>query len=371
MRVLHLGKYCPEFREGGIEIFSTDLINYLNSQKIKADMLCFSKANYKRGCYYNSKLSFVLNSAPISWAYTKVFFHIKDNYDILHIHSPNPLAEMLSLVFKGRKIIHWHSDIVQQKLSYLAYKPIQNVVLKSSDVIIVTSPNYLFSSQQLKNFEKKIKVIPLGVNPKRLKNLEIKTQYYNYLKSLKQKKKKIIISIGRLVEYKGYPYLIEAARYLPHDFVVLIIGKGPLFLKLKNLIIRYNLKDRVYILPDVDNVNPFLKESHVVCLPSISRNEAFGLVLLEALFWGKPLITTDVEGSGMNFVNLNGITGLVVPPRNPKALSRAILAILEDDQKYHFFSLNAKKRFQEFTIDKVGDKIINLYRELVYDNRNV
>jgi len=365
MRVLHLGKFCPQFLKGGIEIFTSDLIEYLNSKGIKTDVLCFSDKKGKYSYYYNNKILTITNSAPFSIDYIKTFFLIKKDYDILHIHSPNPLAEILSFFFSGKKVLHWHSDIVQQKLSFFVYKAIQKKVLKNVDKIIATSFNYLSTSQQLKNFKKKIEIIPLGVNPQRLKNLEIKKHHYEFLEFLKRKNKKIIVAVGRLVEYKGFPYLIEAAKYLPEDFTVLIIGKGPLFSYLKKLIADNKVKNKVYILPDVRNVNPFLKESHLVCLPSVSRNEAFGLVLLEALFWGKPLITTNIEGSGMNFVNLDGITGLVVPPKNSKALSRAIMDILKNSQKYKFFSTNAQKRFWEFTISKVGNEILHLYKNLV------
>lgn len=100
-------------------------------------------------------------------------------------------------------------------------------------------------------------------------------------------------------------------------------------------------------------------------MPSITRNEAFGLVLVEALYFGKPLITTDVYGSGMNYVNQNGITGFVVPPRNPIALAEAINKILGDANLYNNFSQNAKERFKEFEISNIGNRIIDLYKEIL------
>jgi Glycosyltransferase len=118
----------------------------------------------------------------------------------------------------------------------------------------------------------------------------------------------------------------------------------------------------------VNNVSEFIKNCDLFILPSISRNEAFGLVLVEALYFGKPLVTTDVKGSGMNYVNRHNETGLVVPPKNPEALAKAINKILSDETLYIKFSENAKNRFKEFDINSIADKIINLYWE-VHDGR--
>jgi glycosyltransferase involved in cell wall biosynthesis len=104
-----------------------------------------------------------------------------------------------------------------------------------------------------------------------------------------------------------------------------------------------------------------MKNCDLFCLPSISRNEAFGLVLIEALYFGKPLVTTNVEGSGMNYVNKHNETGLIVPPKNSKALAEAINAILSNEKLYEKFSKNALERFKEFEIDSVADRIIEVY----------
>jgi glycosyltransferase involved in cell wall biosynthesis len=108
-----------------------------------------------------------------------------------------------------------------------------------------------------------------------------------------------------------------------------------------------------------------MKNCDLFCLPSVSRNEAFGLVLVEALYFGKPLVTTNVEGSGMNYVNKHNETGLIVPPKNSKALAEAINTILSNEKLYEKFSKNALERFKEFEIDSVADKTLNLYQEVL------
>jgi glycosyltransferase involved in cell wall biosynthesis len=363
MKVLHLGKFCPP-NEGGIEVFSFDLLEALNKKGIKADLLCFGENtredNYNGFKFFACKMNLKLNSAPLSYDYIKTFRKIVKHYDIIHVHSPNPLAEILTLITDKKVIIHWHSDIVRQKISYFFYRPIQQKVLKKADKIIATSLQYLETSKQIKNFKGKAIVIPLGLNPKRLKINEQDLREFDKIKE-KINNKKIVLAVGRLVEHKGFEYLVEAGQFLKDDTVVLIAGGGPLYETLKNKIEKLNLKDKILLLGrvKVNNIPAYMKNCDLFCLPSIY--ESFGLVLVEALYFGKPLVTTSVEGSGMNYVNKHNETGLVVPPKNSKALAEAINAILSNENLYEKFSRKALERFKEFEIDSVADKIIEVY----------
>jgi glycosyltransferase involved in cell wall biosynthesis len=371
MKVLHLGKFCPP-NEGGIEVFSFDLLEALNKKGIKADLLCFCENtredNYNSFKFFACKMNLKLNSAPLSYDYIKTFRKIIKHYDIIHVHSPNPLAEILTLITDKKVIIHWHSDIVRQKISYHLYRPIQQKVLKKADKIIATSPQYLETSKQIKNFKDKAIVIPSGLNPKRLRINEQDLREFDKIKE-KINNKKVVLAVGRLIEYKGFEYLVEASQFLKDDAVVLIAGGGPLYETLKNKIEKLNLKDKILLLGRVNNVSVYMKNCDLFCLPSVSRNEAFGLVLVEALYFGKPLVTTNVEGSGMNYVNKHNETGLVVPPKNSEALAEAINTILSNEKLYEKFSKNALERFKEFEIDSIADKITEVY-EMVLKNRN-
>ena len=366
MKVLHIGKLCPP-NEGGIEIFSYDLLEYLNSIGIKADLLCFGNKTfqykYRNFTFFSCKTNIKLNSALFSLDFVIKFRTLINNYDLIHIHAPNPLAEIISIFVKKPYIIHWHSDIIRQKISYIFYKHLQQLALDKAVKIICTSPQYLETSKQLKNFKDKAVVIPLGLNKNRL-NLQTKDKKVEKVLN-KVKNKKIILSIGRLVEYKGFEYLIEAGMFLDDNKVIVIAGDGKMYKKLQKKINSLNLKNKVFLLGRIDNISYALKNCDIFCLPSVSRNEAFGLVLVEALYFGKPLITTAVEGSGMNYVNQNGITGLVVPPKDPRALAYAINKILSDKKLYNKLSKNAKKRFNEFEISSIGNKILKLYQEIL------
>lgn len=366
MKILHIGKFCPP-NEGGIELFTYDLLDYLNSNGIKADLLCFGdkteESIYRGFKYYSCRMNIKLNSAPFSMDLVKTFKAIEKEYDIIHVHSPNPLAEILSIFSSKKVIIHWHSDIVKQKISYRLYKPLQQMALKKATKIICTSPQYLETSDQLKKFKDKATIIPLGLDKRRL-NSETKDEKVSEFLN-KVRDKKIVLSVGRLVEAKGYKYLIQAGKYLGDDKVILIAGGGKLYNELKQQIIELGLENKIFLSGKIEiNYVPYILNScRVFCLSSI--NESFGLVLVEALYFGKPLITTDLKGSGMSYVNKSGETGLIVPPKNPKALADAINKILSDEQLYQTFSKNTLERFKEFEISSIVKKIIKLYNEIL------
>lgn len=369
MKVLHLGKLCPP-TEGGIEVATFDLLKYLNNAGIKADLICFDNKS-EGGVYgnfdlYSCKMNFKLRSTPLSFDFVKIFLKIQDEYDIIHVHSPNPLAELLSLYTRKKVIVHWHSDIVRQKFLYFFYKPFQQLALKKADRIVCTSPDYLNSSLQIRKFREKSVVIPLGLDIEKIVKSDPKIQD-SVEKFLREKfsGKKIVLSIGRLVKYKGFEYLIRAGRYLGDDTVILIGGGGPFYKKLEEIIKMEKLEEKVFLLGRVENALFLIKNCDVFCLPSILRSEAFGFVLVEALYFGKPLITTKVEGSGMNYVNVDGVTGIVVPPRDSYAIAEAIKRILGDSSLYFTFSQNALERFKEFDMENIGKKVIKLYEEVL------
>jgi glycosyltransferase involved in cell wall biosynthesis len=146
---------------------------------------------------------------------------------------------------------------------------------------------------------------------------------------------------------------------------VLIIGQGPKWDYLQKMIKEMNLTEKVLMLGKVEHISSFLKNCDIFCLPSVSRNESFGLVLVEALYFGKPLVTTDVYGSGMSYVNEHNKTGLIVPVNNPESLARAINQILYDEALYSHMQSNALIRCKNFDIIQIADMIKHVYLEVL------
>ena len=183
----------------------------------------------------------------------------------------------------------------------------------------------------------------------------------------KYKGKKIVFSLGRLAYYKGFEYLINAAQYLDDDIVILIGGSGQLRNKLQNIIQSNNLSKNVELLGRVEDADlgSYYQACDVFCLPSIVKSEAFGVVQIEAMNFGKPIVATKIEGSGVDWVNHDGVSGINVKIKDSIELAKAIKQILDYDKEYFKYSNGAKSRFKQlFLRDKMVDSIIELYKSL-------
>jgi len=366
MKILHIVKlfYPPEI--GGVELFVNEISKEL-AKEHEVAVLCASNDNNTKTekidgyTVYRSGSLGRLFSTPIA---PTAYFHMKkivSHYDVIHFHHPNPLFTLLYWIIRPdqRLIVHWHSDIVRQWYFMPFFKPFQDFLLKRADRIVCTTPNYMESSPHLKNFREKCVAVPLGINPDRLVVDEER------LKRIKQEysDKKMIFTLGRLVPYKGFEYLIKAAKDI--NAYILIGGSGKLKSELEELIEKEGVGDKVRLLGRLENteIPAYFKACDIFVLPSVTRNEAFGIVQMEAMFFGKPLVSTNIPGSGVSWVNQNNYSGYTVEPRRPDSLSKAINSILDNDDEYKRFSENAKKRFEnEFYIEKTAKRLIEIFK---------
>ncbi|EHN92029.1 glycosyltransferase [Escherichia coli] len=371
MKVLQIGKFFYPVR-GGVETVAYDIAELLNSKKIKCDVLCTNKNQtttielhngYK---VYRSGIIGSAFSTQISLQYIKTLKNIIDDYDILHVHLPNPLANIAIILAntKDKKIVlHWHSDIIKQKYLLKLYRPFQNWLLKKADAIIGTSQNYIDNSSDLLPFRYKCIPIPIGIDPHRL------LAEHHKVKKIKEKfsGKKIILSLGRHVYYKGFNYLIEAAQYLSDDYVILIGGDGPLTSVMHDRIKTLNLTNRVFLIGSIpgNDLGSYFEACDVFCLPSIMKSEAFGIVQIEAMSFGKPIVATNIQGSGTSWVNENKVSGLNVDIKNPEQIASAIYNITCESVRYREYCNSSFERFNQFFHRNVMiDHIIKLYQTL-------
>lgn len=368
MKILQIGKFYPP--KGGIELSMFFISEELNNRGINCEVLTVSTDNKSGTIYdFSSKIILCKKIFKISSMYLslEMIFKLRKiikSYDLIQIHHPDPMAALALLFsdYKGKRIVtYWHSDIVRQKLLLKLYLPIQSWLLKRSDLIITTTPNYLFGSKYLKNYLIKATSIPSGIKPIFCNNVvysELKKKYSENI---------IIFSLGRLVYYKGFEYLILSANYLPDNYKIIIGGEGPLRNKLVKLINKEGLNKKVELLGRIkdDDVGAYYKICTIFCLPSIEKSEAFGLVQVEAMSFGKPVVSTKIVGSGIDWVNINNETGKTVEPKNPREIALAITSIVENDNLYYNYSKNALKRYMnEFTIIKQVDRLLNAYNNL-------
>ncbi|MCE3076560.1 glycosyltransferase [Chryseobacterium gwangjuense] len=372
MRILQLGKFYPI--KGGVEKVMYDLILGLSKRMIYCDMLCASekKATKQEIIEFNAFSKIIVEPSIIELAKTKISLklvsklkEIAGRYDIIHIHHPDPMSTLALFMsgYKGKVILHWHSDIIAQKKLLLLYKPLQNWLLKRADLILTTSPNYLEYSEDLKKYKRKCKILPIGIEDISLCS---DSEAVRRIKE-KYKNKKIIFSLGRLVHYKGFEYLINAADYLNDDYVILIGGEGPLKSNLQDLINQKNYSSKVELLGYLDNASlySYYNACDLFCLSSIEKTEAFAIVQIEAMAFGKPVIATKIYGSGVPWVNEDGYSGINVEPRNSEGIGKTIVKILQNSENYNKFSMNARKRYIEnFSIDIMIDNCLKFYEIL-------
>ncbi|MGL5919036.1 MAG: glycosyltransferase [Bacteroidales bacterium] len=369
MKILQLGKFYPV--RGGVEKVMYDIMTGLSESGICCDMLCAATDNQKPGVIQlNPKARIFcmpvfmkLSATMISPSMVFKLRKIRSDYDIIHIHHPDPMA-CLALYFsgyKGKVVLHWHSDILKQKFLLKLYGPFQRWLINRADMIVGTTPVYVKESPFLQKVQAKITNIPIGITP-----LQINIERAQNIRS-SFPGKKIIFSLGRLVEYKGFRYLIDAASKMGDEYVVLIGGTGPLKETLQQQINSKCLQNRVFLLgyiPD-EAIPDYYAAAHLFALSSVQKTEAFAIVQIEAMSCSLPIVATRIPESGVSWVNKHGISGLNTAPSNSTDLANTIVSILSDNDLYDSLSQGARNRFSSlFTRDKMTGSCIELYERL-------
>lgn len=369
MRILQLGKFFPI--KGGVEKVEYDLMTGLSKHGINCDMLC-AMTNGKGECMNINEYANLIcckswkqiAGTTIAPSIITKLRKICNNYDIIHVHHPDPMACFALFLsgFKGKVILHWHSDIIKQKKLLKAYLPLQKWLIKRADLILGTTPVYVKESPHLRSHQNKCAWLPIGIDQIQIDNEgaeKVRNMYPG---------KKIIFSVGRLVPYKGFNHLIEAAALLPDDYIVLIGGQGPLKEFLHKRIESKGINDKVKLLgflTDEELYNHYGACS-AFCLPSVMKTEAFGIVQIEAMSCGKPVIATNIPQSGVSWVNAHGVSGVNVTPGEATELADAIMHLLGEERTYTKYAQGALERFQQmFTFERMIDKCIKYYETLM------
>ena len=348
-----------------------DLMTGLSGMGIRCDMLC--AASEKKDVGEKELNEYAKLICTRSFAKIKATMmspgmifkmrRFRKEYDIVHVHHPDPMACLALWLsgYKGKVALHWHSDIIKQKTLLKLYRPLQSWLIDRADVIIGTSPVYLKASPWLKDVQDKTVCLPIGVVP-----LDVDFEGAAALRE-KYKGKKIIFSLGRLVPYKGYKYLIDSARHLDDDYIILIGGGGPLKTPLREQIANSGLQDKVKLLGFLSDaeVSAYFGACDLFCMSSVYATEAFGIVQIEAMSAGKPVVATKIPGSGVSWVNAHKESGINVEPKDSEALAKAFKRILDSEDTYNTYSEQASQRYWTmFTKTKMIEKCIKIYKNL-------
>jgi len=284
---------------------------------------------------------------------------------LVQVHVPNPAAAfaIVAARYRGPLVIMHQSDTLGRKLLKKLCDPFVNAMMRRADRIIVASQRYLDSSEELAPFKAKCRVIPMGINIEK----EREDVGAESAKVVQQYGPRLVLAVGRLVGYKGFIYLLEAMRMV--DATLLLVGTGPLDASLKQAAQDFGVSHKVKFLGKVNDLQKYYRASSVFVLPSISRAEAFGLVQLEAMAAGVPVINTNLN-SGVPEVSLDGVTGITVPPKDASSLAQAINMLLEDPAlRKRMGEAGRIRTHREFAPGLMIERTMKLYEDVLLERQ--
>jgi glycosyltransferase involved in cell wall biosynthesis len=363
MRVLHIYKDIYPPVAGGIETHIDTLRRTLPD--IRSDVIVCSRTRQTtvRSTTLGTEVLVGEFGRVISVPIAPTFpFHLGTRLaDVIHLHMPNPTGEIsLLLTQRGRPlVVTYHSDVVRQQTLMPLYRPVVNACLRRADAIIVSTQRLRDTSPALASWRDKTKVIPYGLDTDRFDPALVSAADREAIRA--RFGSPLIVSTGRLVYYKGYEYLIRAARNL--DASVLILGSGPLEQRLGRLAAGL---PRFHLLGQVTESDLIAMVASADCfvLPSSHRAESFGIATLEAQALRVPAVVTEV-GTGTTETVEDGRTGLVIPPRDPRAIAEACQWILDHPQEAAGMGDAARRRvIDHYSAVTVAARVREVYERV-------
>ncbi len=373
MKILQISNYIyPHI--GGIEQVARDCINAMKDHEQK--LICFNSDKKTKidkvdgvevtrvGC------QFKIASQSIAFGYKKELEFIMHDFkpDVVIFHYPNPfvaryLLKILKHFPKCKLVLYWHLDITKQKFLKMFFNGQNKRLIQRACKIVATSPNYIEGSKYLSSVREKCVVIPNCVSDEKTVTSEIAKTRCEEIRS-SAKGKTICFAYGRHVPYKGIEYLVRASKLLDENYVIFIAGSGPLTDSLKKLA---SGDKKVIFLGKISNdeLIAHILACDIFCFPSITKNEAFGIALAETMNYEKPCVTFNIPQSGVNYVSLDGVTGIEVENRNVLAYAEAIMSLSDSPELRATYGKNAKERVQElFTFEKFKKNVQDFISQL-------
>jgi len=393
LKILHVGKYFSPFR-GGLENYMRDLMVALDRRGIASAALVhrhnWSLTSRDDQVDLDGPTFRVVRAGtwvrllftPISPAFPLQLRRMirECQPDVLHLHLPNPSALWALLSPSARRIpwvVHWHSDVITTAqgwlmgIAYALYRPFERAVLGRSAAIIATSPPYLDTSRPLRRWLLKCHVVPLGLDERRLsKTAAIAEPPLASMANAADLRPLKILAVGRLTYYKGFRYLLEALAECA-NLQLDLVGEGDQSRKLRQLSASLGVAHRVTFHGTAGDpeLARLLADCDCLCLPSIERTEAFGMVLLEAMSFGKATVVSDVPGSGMGWIVDHGITGLKVKSGDAEALAAALIELATDREELRQMGRAGREKFERlFEINHAVEGVIHTYLAVLGNN---
>lgn len=373
MKVLHLGKFDGDV--GGIERQLRVLLGSLPPDIEAVNLVANDRAVTDEHRTYRYRTVRAANHGTVasvamapSLPRLARRLHRECGFDLVHLHFPDPLGQLTAMALPRavKRVISWHSDIVKQKFALAAYRPFLNAFVRDADAIIGATPQHFTGSQQMAagRAGQIREVIPYGFDASAFTWSEVALRRRAAL-AAQHRTRPIIFTVGRHVYYKGFDVLIRALRAINAE--LWIGGRGPLTAQWQEEARKAGVADRVHFagfIPDAELV-AWYEACDVFCMPSTERAEQFGLVQLEAMHLGKPVVATRL-GTGVEYVTLHEETGLLVPPGDEAALAQALNRLLDDVALRAQLGEAGRQRVaQVFSRQRMVDATVGVYRRLL------
>jgi glycosyltransferase involved in cell wall biosynthesis len=365
--VVQIGKYYPPYYggiPGYIQLLAEELKKHYRVTVLVAN------TSWKMTEEKNGQLRVIrvprlmeLRSAAICPTMPRELRKIRP--DLVQLHFPDPMAHLAYLLGKSpaKLVLFWHSDIVRQRLLLRAYGPFLRRLLCRADAVIVTSARLRDNSPWLIPVRERCVIIPFGVD---IGLFDPTPEIEERCRELRRAYgERILLFIGRLVYYKGLDVLLEAMEGI--EARLLVAGVGPWRKRLERRAFELGITGKVTFLGSIPTrqLLACLHACRLLVLPSTEPSETFGIVQLEAMACRKPVVSTNLP-TGVPWVNQDGRTGFVVPPRNAAALRHAIQQILDNPALQRQFGEAGRQRVEsEFSKDIHFRRILALYEGLL------
>jgi lipopolysaccharide/colanic/teichoic acid biosynthesis glycosyltransferase/glycosyltransferase involved in cell wall biosynthesis len=366
LRILHLGKYYPPDR-GGIETVVETLCRGERAD-VDTRALVLNKVNHTADEVLDEvpvrRVASVATIGAVSIAPALPLWLSRAEADVIVLHEPNPMALLAYALARPKApLIVWiHSEVIRPQLQYrLFYEPLLEFALRRAQRIVVASPPML-RIPALARYQRKCTVIPYGLEPTRYR---LSSTTASRVKAIRVRTSaQIVLFVGRLVPYKGVDVLLRAMKGL--DAETIVVGDGPCRMSLTALACDLGVIDRVRFVGEVSeaDLQGWYHACDVLVLPSVSRQEAFGMVQLEAMLCGHPVVSTDLQ-TGTSWVNQHERTGLVVTAGDVNGLRDALSRLLADPQLRDELGDAGRARVKElFTVETMCRQTVSLYGEV-------
>lgn len=296
-----------------------------------------------------------IKSTPISPGFPYRLRRQLDWADLIHYHLPFPLGPVSHLLNRAETpfIVTFHDDIIGKGPVVYPYRPFLDRFLGRAEHIVVTSPQMRDGCARLSEFRDDTTVVPIGID---VDDSPITPEPLDGRR---------LLFVGRLVDFKGVDCLISAMKGL--DATLSIVGKGPARDSLERHAREEGVTDRVTFEGFVSEtrLDRLYRKANLFVLPSVGRNESFGIVQLEAMKRGLPVINTSLP-TGVPYVSVDGLTGRTVAPGDPGEIAAAARALLADPERYRRYSANAQRRVCEtFSEARMLDETSALYLDAI------